>query len=84
MILILINVLVYVIMLCLNNVCYESCDVLNNENTIYVDVNGICVIQESENKNEDQENTEEDGEDKEDDDKMKYDKMNEDKREDDK
>ena len=82
--LILINILVYVIMLCLNNVCYESCDVLNNENTVYVDVNGICVIQESENKNEDQENTEEDGEDKVADDKMKYDKMNEDKREDDK
>ena len=67
-----------------NNVCYESCDVLNNEDNVYVDVDGICVIQESENKNEDQENREEDGEDKEDDDKMKYDKMNEDKREDDK
>ena len=68
-----------------NNVCYESCDVLNNEDTVYVDVDGICVIQESENKNEDQENTEQDTneENKVDDDKMKDDINNEEKTEND-
>ncbi len=41
-----------------NNVCYESCDDLSNEDTVYVDVDGICVIQESEYEEESYEENE--------------------------